>query len=463
MTSLNAGPSIAAELWNAQLGDKRLNRRLVSIGEKLAVAPASSFPKLFTSDAEQEAFYRLLRNERVTLEKVVGPHILATAQRASQHSAALVIHDTTEFVFGDGDERDGLFELRKNTFGFNAHVSLVVTADGTRMPLGVAGVQTFGKAATDRERWLRQLLAVDSTLCTKTSTLHVMDREADIFPLFSGALLGQVRFIVRAHHNRILSQEHDQARTILEQLDRQTIIATREVALSERRATNKSTMPDEKRRRPPRNSRVATLQIKACPVTLTRPPRQDTSLPEQVRLNVVHVSEADVPADTKAVDWMLLTSEPIGSADEVLAIVDAYRARWVIEEFFKALKTGCAYETRQLESFDTLEVALGLFLPVAWQVLLLRNLGRDDETTAGTFVATPKQIHILRQLCAPMRHHIADDPTARDVMLGIARLGGHIKNNGDPGWQVLWRGLQDLLTAERGFNLAIDGGNVINP
>jgi hypothetical protein len=36
-------------------------------------------------------------------------------------------------------------------------------------------------------------------------------------------------------------------------------------------------------------------------------------------------------------------------------------------------------------------------------------------------------------------------------MKGIARLGGHITSNGAPGWQVLWRGYQDLLTWGGGY------------
>ena len=39
-------------------------------------------------------------------------------------------------------------------------------------------------------------------------------------------------------------------------------------------------------------------------------------------------------------------------------------------------------------------------------------------------------------------------------MLAIARLGGHIKNNGEPGWIVLGRGFQDLLLLEIGALMA---------
>jgi hypothetical protein len=42
-----------------------------------------------------------------------------------------------------------------------------------------------------------------------------------------------------------------------------------------------------------------------------------------------------------------MTTEPIDTPEQILAVVDGYRHRWKIEELFKALKTGCAYEKRQ--------------------------------------------------------------------------------------------------------------------
>ena len=42
----------------------------------------------------------------------------------------------------------------------------------------------------------------------------------------------------------------------------------------------------------------------------------------------------------------------------------------------------------------------------------------------------------------------------RDAMLGIAALGGHIKNNGVPGWLVLGRGLTRFFETEVGWRFA---------
>lgn len=46
------------------------------------------------------------------------------------------------------------------------------------------------------------------------------------------------------------------------------------------------------------------------------------------------------------------------------------------------------------------------------------------------------------------RARIPGRPTIRDMLLVVAGLGGHIKNNGEPGWIVLGRGYDDFLAAE---------------
>ena len=91
-------------------------------------------------------------------------------------------------------------------------------------------------------------------------------------------------------------------------------------------------------------------------------------------VNVVNVNEPAPPDGEAPVQWLLLTSEAVDSAEQVAAVVDAYRARWLIEEFFKALKTGCGFEARQLRTIRTLTNTLGILAVIAYRLLLLRWL-----------------------------------------------------------------------------------------
>ena len=162
--------------------------------------------------------------------------------------------------------------------------------------------------------------------------------------------------------------------------------------------------------------------------------------------------EENPPKGEPAVEWILLTTLPIKTRKQIERIVDIYRARWLIEEFFKAVKTGCRYEQLQLESYSTLTNALAIVLPVAWQMLLLRQLSREAEAPASA-VLTSVQLQVLKAI-SPTK--LSSRPTSREVLMAIAALGGHIKNNGDPGWLVLYRGFRDLMMLERGWQARCD-------
>ena len=171
-------------------------------------------------------------------------------------------------------------------------------------------------------------------------------------------------------------------------------------------------------------------------------------------------AEAGTPIfeELAQLDDARLTLSGVGDpllCEQVLKIIDCYRGRWRIEEFFKALKTGCAFEKRQLESRQTLLNALALFIPVAWILLRLRTAARSDESIPAGAVLDPEQILVLRK-ASQVTHKLAlpETPSAREAMLAIARFGGHLRSNGDPGWMVLGRGYQDLLMMVVGYRLA---------
>ena len=208
-------PSLGAELDDAELGDRRLNRRLGSLAERLADCPGESFPKAL-DDAGLEGAYRFFGNEKVTPEGILSPHIRQTARRAAALKQILVIHDTREFEFNGQAQRWGLGRLLRPGQGFFGHFALATSADGQRKPLGLLALETIFRLdkATPKlrrrridnrgesARWLRAVESAEVALGGQTYAIHVADREGDSYGLLA-ALAGRQRgFVVRSRARR---------------------------------------------------------------------------------------------------------------------------------------------------------------------------------------------------------------------------------------------------------------------
>lgn len=459
---------VATEFDGDSLGDARLDERLRRIVSLTAMDPGESFPEQMASVADREALYRFFANPKVTMAGVLSGHMRQTGERLRGHAVVRIVHDTTTFRFVG--ERAGLGAIRGGAKGFLGHVALAIAADDTREPLGVLGVRPYihqdavahqgmtpsqrveatrAKARTAKEsaRWEQLALQVSAALPHDVEAVHVMDQEADDYDVLAALHDAQLRYVIRADPQRQTTEAKQDVKAVLA---RQAATVFRTVPLtprSERKAER------TRGRHPARDERDAALQIRWGPITLGRRQYTESRTPT-LSLWAVHVFEPDPPDGAAPIEWMLFTSEAVQTIDAATAVVDHYRARWLIEEYFKALKTGCAFETRQLTSFDGLVRALAIFIPMAWRLLVLRHLGRAASPLPIARGLDGEQLLLLHKLLKRRRYHLPPRPTMRDAMLGIAALGGHITNNGAPGWQVLGRGLTRLLEAEVGWQLA---------
>ena len=431
---------------------KRLRARVVSSVQALQRAPDKSFPHAFTA-AGYTGFTRMLRNPRVRERPPMIEVFTDTVRRLATLDRLLAIHDTTEMIFGGEALRDGMGRLHSHNQGFLAHTCLAVGADGDRHPLGVLHVEPLVRGADknargryddptrESQRWHRGVQAAERAVGRTGVLLHLFDREADDYTLLLQMTDERRAFIVRQRTDRLLARDlvTDAVRTVRALVHTAAVpVVGREVAISRR---GKKRPPDELKKHPARDARVARLEVEAMAVAVQRPKPLDAALAASVTLNVVHVREVDRPEGHESVDWWLWTSEPIDTPEQVLRIVDWYCARWTIEEFFKVLKTGCRYEGRQLESFEALWIALALLLPIATRLLQLRHAARETPTRDAQELLPPDAIDVLR---ASGRCRLPETPNAREILLAVAAMGGHIKGNGPPGWLVLWRGMRDL-------------------
>lgn len=462
-----ARSSLVEEMADGPLGDRRLEERRDRLMAVLEQHPDTPFPEACADDAEVEALYRFLRNRRVSLNALLEPHVVATHRRCAAVGEVLVIHDTTDMVFAGETARTGLAALGTGRHGFWVHAALAVSADGVRAPLGLLSLVPFvrkiqppGTRKNEQARfedpdkesrhWRDGIAAVRTRGGDSFAAIHVMDRGADSYELFAAMITHGDRFVVRLHHDRRVMTDAGAA-TLREATSGIGVLCEREVTVPPRRTGNR---PLQARKRyPPRDGRIATLQFASRQLTLQRPHgRRYDHVPAELAVHVVSVWEVGAPPDEEPIEWRLITTEPIDTVDQVLRIVEWYRTRWLIEEFFKALKTGGSYETRQLESLQTLLIALALLAPIAWQLLLLRHLSRTAPDGTAAAVLSPRQLQVLR--ASPAGRALTRTPTLREALFAVARLGGHLRQNGPPGWLVLGRGMQKLLWLETGWAAA---------
>lgn len=462
------GPWVTAEMKTADLKDKRLNNRLCEVLSQLASRPTASIPAACGGRAEMTAAYRLFANEKAGFDNLLRPHIEATRERIAGESVVVLVQDTTEVdltrperqVAGAGPLDSG------SRRGALLHELHAFTPDGT--PLGTVMATAWVREeesvaaskltraeraampieAKESYRWVKTLQTTRQYAADLPAThvICVADSEADIYEYLVAATSPPHAgdWIIRACQNRALQATEGEEATdklLRARVAEQPALFRQTIHVRGRRA---KVACETRGRRQPRESRKTTVEVRAAQVTLRPPQRPDRKLPATT-INAVLVVEIDPPAGEEPVEWLLLTSLPIGDADAVRQVIQYYCVRWMIEVFFRVLKSGCRVEERQFEYMDRLLACLAVYLIVAWRTLYVCRLGRSCPDASCEAVFEPAE---WKSVWKVVRR---EDPPSRPPSLGtmvrlIAQLGGYVDRKLDdpPGPQTIWIGLQRM-------------------
>jgi len=472
-------PWATEEMKTADLEDKRLNERLTALLSAFAERPTASIPAACGGFNEMTAAYRFFDNENVTYEKILAPHVERTRARMAQQEVALLVQDTTELdltrpqqqVFGagslDGSTRCGAF----------LHPLVAFTTDGT--PLGICWTKLWTRDEPAEEtpaekkkrrkttpieekesiRWVEGLREGRELAqqFPHVQCVCIADSEADIYELFSEPRGARpVEWLVRACQDRgVLSNDANSGepiRQLRESIENQPILFTKEISVRGRSQTKVSC--ETRSRRQPRESRTAEVEVRATSVTLRPPQRQGCKLPP-VTINVVLVSEKNPPAGDEPVEWLLVTTLPIDTVDQVRAIIQYYTVRFLIEVFFRVLKSGCRVEERRFEHIDRLLPCVAIYLIVAWRTLMVCRLGRSCPDLDCEAIFDPSEWKsVWMTICR--RKPPRRVPRLSEILSLIAQLGGYINypNRRDPpGPQTIWLGLQRMYDLALAWNI----------
>jgi hypothetical protein len=438
------------ELSGVDLGDKRLEWRVIDIATKLAAQPTASINQACEDWADTKAAYRLLANEKVTAEKILGPSQQRTRERMKGYGLVLAVQDTTFLDYTRHTKTDGLGPIgtpQQNLKGLVMHSTLAFSPEG--MPLGLLAQEIWARSGeeeqlTEQERksrpieekesykWLKALEETVSLSPEGVQVVTICDREGDIYELFVEAQKAGTGLLVRAAQNRAV-------------MDAKTGLLW-DTAASTAPVRHLKVQVPARVKEP---AREAVVSVRFSSVTLKPPwrakmPDKDPLLP--VPLDAVLVQEVEPPAEATPLEWLLLTNAPVHTAEDAVERVQWYRQRWPIEVFHKVLKSGCKVEDCRLGKGERLIPYLALSSIIAWRLYWLTHINRHFPDAPCITVLAEHEWQALYATIHRTSTPPEQMPTVRQAVRWIAQLGGFLgrKGDGEPGPTVTWRGWQRL-------------------
>ena len=451
---------VTQEFARADLGDKRLDRRLVKTADLLAKAPSAPINEACGTWASTQASYRLFNNPKASPAKILAPHWKATAERMSGCGGpVLVMQDTVFFSYGKHVKTRGLGPIGKSNAahdrGLVMHNALAFTTSG--VALGIVSQSTWARGEIPAEDYQEKierlqvtpieekesskwLLALKETLERTPSGVPVItlaDRESDIFEFLTQAKELRAKYVIRARTDRrLVPEDSEGCARMLEALNDAAALGSMTVEVP----GNGS-----------RKTRTASIAVRVAHVTIQPPPRRGahakaSGSAEPVTVTVIGATEQSPLAGCESITWVLLTNLPVKDFESAQEKVQWYARRWGIEIWHKVLKSGCKVEDCMLEEAERLKRYLTLFSIIGVRLMHVTYLARVQPDMPATEVLSTEEVnalHIRMTRALPPAHPA---PTLREVVRMLGRLGGHLgrKCDGEPGVTVLWRGWTSL-------------------
>jgi hypothetical protein len=454
---------LADEFVGCDFGDARLSERVLQIVRVLKDNPSRSIPAAFVSQAGWTGCYRFFDNNSVTPAAIIKPHIAATQRRIDQYQVALLVQDTTELDLTRPKQQvlgAGVMDHVSRRGAF-FHPMMAFSAEG--VPLGFVSQQTWIRTKLNRDkseqekqddrrsrpieqkesyRWLLGLNAAKETAveCPNTTIIALADSESDIYEYFAHAEklrsdCANLQILMRAGQGRGTSED----RNWLEVARQTPLIGRKTVHIREREAKIGNGRSARDRAR---CARTVELEVRKAVVEIKRPKEACSKLPSRIKFNLVLSEETLPPEGEDPICWLLVTTLPIDTDQEVDTIIQHYCKRWQIEVYFRTLKSGCRIEFRRFENLERVLNCLAVMSIVAWRIMLMCYLGRACPDLDCEAIFTPaewKSVYAVLNKKVPER----GCPKLIEFIRALGQLGGFVdRPKNVPGTQSIWIGMQ---------------------
>ena len=439
------------------LGDARRTKRLIKMAASLARNTGQSVVKSIADDSQVEGAYRLLRNEQVLSQDIAEGGFCATAALVNNEGTLLALEDTTSLNFRHSvaQEMGHIGPPSQKKKGMQVHSVLLLNAK-SKATLGLIEQTRWLRPASkhanknqraaqdyhDKEsfKWQRSSEAMAERLGdTLQHTISVCDRESDVYEYMHYKVNAGQRFVLRTHYNRKLDN------TAVKLFD------------TVRDLESAGTYEAQIEQKGGRVARTATMELAYAPVRVLAPDRKRRDF-SPIELTVVTCRE--VSKSPQPVEWILLTTERVKYTEDARRIVSYYEARWKIEAFHKAWKSGgTQIEKSRLQSVGNLERMAVVLAFIAIRLLQLREVVHLDKKLINkdcSHILTEPQWRLLWRKQEKKVYRKKTLPTIEWAYYALARLGGwkDSKRTGRVGWNALWEGWFKLEMLVEGYELA---------
>ena len=349
----------------------------------------------------------------------------ATTSLACAGRHVLAIQDTSEINYPTtSDQRRGLGEIGKGGGrGLLLHAMLGLDAESGEL-LGLVGGEIWtraGRVATphdkrtladkESQRWLSTAQSAKPVLAKAAMVTEISDRESDIYAKWVRVPGPRFHILTRAMHDRSIAAGGK---------------------LSTAALTTAGQVRLDLRLRAGRPARKAVVEARFGKVSLKRPGNTlEKGLPKTVAVSLVEVAEVDPPEGVEPILWRLLTTHEVEDPAMAWQVVDWYRQRWTIEQFFRTLKQqGLRLEDSQLETAERL-IKLTAIAARAAGVIMQLVQARDGRSQQSASIAfDTHELDTLRALLPEVEGKTAlqKNPHLPETMAwaawAIAKLGG---------------------------------------
>lgn len=378
---------------------------------------------------------------------MLAGHIIATKARISQSEGEyiLVAQDTTYYNYSGHQAMQGLGWIQGHVKGIMQHNLLAISELG--IPLGLLGQEYWSRHSsqpyqgTESEKWFRGLATINQELGEAAQkVVLIQDREADIYEFLQAERAASVELIVRVHEPRKLEiTESGEIFKLAEMSEKLPLVGQKRVTIL--RKGQETTL---------------VLALRAASVNVLGGHQKHTGKAKTAGLSLVIAEETEaldsqgksVFDPTERAIWYLLTSLAIENPVAIERVTMFYALRWRIERFHYTLKSG-ALEVEKLQ-FDDLATtlnALAFYSIVAWQILAIVYLTREEQEQTASFCYEEKEIALL----AAMSRKVIT--TVKEATLALVKLAGFApsKRQPLPGIKILAQSLERFHYIKLGY------------